>query len=378
MYRDQSAALKNEVDAANEAVVHWVARAQTGDPEAIRWYSRTVLPSVYPTPPAGVAYLRSGYSAEERHLVLERFVPDIRVLPVIDHYEITRRLEFRKVPIAERDRVAWYGEFLAQVALLTADRTFRGEIGHVLEKVTVNCLSVLQNPATGLYDAICVLSVGIPLRLFIGLNLLGLDPATCVRSLNGRVAAQPGQYAPVLPWVTADSTGSVHIDVRGVPLLEMNPDTFEQLVTELMRRMGLRVQHTGMSGDGGVDCIAFDDRPVVGGQVIIQVKRYANTVNPSMVRDLFGTLHASGASKGVLITTSGFGPESRQFAQGKPLELIDGVQLDSLLRSYGLAGAMSQPPDSLPELEMTPGLPQVSPDGRYYWDGAAWQPIEEQ
>lgn len=375
LYQQQSAILKSQVDSANEAVVQWAARAQAGDVEAIRWYCRTVLPFIYPTPPAGVAYLASGYSADERHLVLERLVPGMLILPVIDHYEISRRLEFRKIPISDGDRAAWYGEFLSQIALLTIDRTFRSEIGQILTKVTVNLRGSMQNPATGNYENVYLLSVGMLRSQFIGLNLLGVDPATCVRSLNGRITPHPGLYAPILPWVTADATGSVHFDVRGAPLLEMAPADLEILVAELMRRMGLRVEHTGMTGDGGVDCIAYDDRPVIGGRVIVQVKRYTNTVNPSVVRDLFGTLHASGASKGVLVTTSGFGPESREFAQGKPLELIDGVQLDSLLRSYRLVGTMTQPSELLPEVELQQNLAPVSPDGRYYWDGAAWQPI---
>jgi restriction system protein len=369
--------LRAEIDTANASVYHWLGRAQAGDATAIRWYCQTMLPSIYPLPPAGVAYLASGYSTEERHLVVERFVPGIGVLPTVDHYEISRRLEFHRVDMPERDRTAWYAEFLSQIALLSADRTYRSEIGHALEKVTVNCLAVLRNPATGHFDVVCVLSVGIPRRQFASINLLGVDPATCVRSFDGRLTAQPGEYSPVLPWVTAEATGDLRVDVRGAPLLEMNPSTFEQLVAELMRRMGLRTEHTGMSGDGGVDCVAYDDRPVFGGKVIVQVKRYSSTVNPSVVRDLFGTVHASGASKGVLVTTSGFGPESREFAQGKPLELIDGAQLDALLRQYGLAGSMSQQLDTgIPELAQE--LPPVSPDGRYYWDGRVWQPIDSQ
>src|SRR5947199_2417416 len=157
----------------------------------------------------------------------------------------------------------------------------------------------------------------------------------------------------------------------------MSQGTFEQLVVELLRRMGLRTEHTGMTGDGGVDCVAYDDRPVVGGKVIVQVKRYANTVSPSVVRDLFGTVHATGATKGVLIATSGFGPESRQFVQGKPLELVDGIELDVLLQQYELAGVMSQAPRTQSMSELQQEAPPISPDGRYYWDGAAWQVITD-
>ena len=41
-----------------------------------------------------------------------------------------------------------------------------------------------------------------------------------------------------------------------------------------------------------------------------------------------------GATKGILITTSGFGPTSYQFATGKPLQLIDGTALLALCHHH--------------------------------------------
>jgi hypothetical protein len=40
---------------------------------------------------------------------------------------------------------------------------------------------------------------------------------------------------------------------------------------------------------------------------------------PSAVCDLFGTMHDEGASKGILVTTSGCGAAAHEFANGKPL-----------------------------------------------------------
>jgi restriction system protein len=62
-------------------------------------------------------------------------------------------------------------------------------------------------------------------------------------------------------------------------------------------------------------------------------------VNPSAVRDLYGTVTHTGATKGILVTTSGFGPDSRAFAADKPLTLITGDQLVTMLREQGLATA---------------------------------------
>jgi restriction system protein len=42
-----------------------------------------------------------------------------------------------------------------------------------------------------------------------------------------------------------------------------------------------------------------------------------------------------GATKGVLVTTSGFGPDAHAFAKGKPLTLLDGSNLVHLLQKHG-------------------------------------------
>ncbi|MGI5048414.1 restriction endonuclease, partial [Streptomyces sp. JAC25] len=101
-------------------------------------------------------------------------------------------------------------------------------------------------------------------------------------------------------------------------LLEMDPIEFEGLVAALFRARGMHAVTTQRSNDGGVDVEAMDPDPISGGKIIVQVKRYRNTVPPSAVRDLYGTVQGAGANKGVLVTTSGFGPGSYTFAEGKP------------------------------------------------------------
>ena len=115
-------------------------------------------------------------------------------------------------------------------------------------------------------------------------------------------------------------------------LMELSPGEFESLITNLFQKMGLDTKLTQASRDGGVDCVAYDSRPILGGKVIIQAKRYKNTVGVSGVRDLFGTVHNEGASKGILVTTSGYGKAAYDFANGKPIELISGSNLLYLLK----------------------------------------------
>lgn len=42
--------------------------------------------------------------------------------------------------------------------------------------------------------------------------------------------------------------------------------------------VGLDTRQTRASRDGGVDCVAVDPRPIMGGKVVIQAKRYRHTV----------------------------------------------------------------------------------------------------
>ncbi|MFC8447887.1 restriction endonuclease [Kitasatospora sp. NPDC057223] len=119
-------------------------------------------------------------------------------------------------------------------------------------------------------------------------------------------------------------------------LLAMDPVAFEQLIARLMEAMGMKVELTARSRDGGVDVRGIDTDPFRGGNVIVQVKRYRDTVTPSAVRDLYGTLqHDQAATKAVLVTTSRFGPSSHQFVTGKPITLINGAELVGLLKHHG-------------------------------------------
>jgi len=117
-------------------------------------------------------------------------------------------------------------------------------------------------------------------------------------------------------------------------LLAMDPYDFERLVADLMTAMGYDTQRTGRSGDGGVDVEVRSDDPLASGLIVISVKRLKRTVGAHYVRELAGTVHDRDAIKGILVTTSGFGPSSYEFAAKNRLELIDGERLRGWLADY--------------------------------------------
>jgi restriction endonuclease Mrr len=113
---------------------------------------------------------------------------------------------------------------------------------------------------------------------------------------------------------------------------------FEKFITQLLRAMGFRTQITKASGDGGIDIVAMLDKPITGGQYLFQCERFApdSLVGAPIVREFYGAVSADRkASKGILITTSGFTIQAKEFAGGVGIELIDGQQLGILLAEYG-------------------------------------------
>lgn len=109
---------------------------------------------------------------------------------------------------------------------------------------------------------------------------------------------------------------------------------FENVCKRLLENMGFSVETTKASGDGGIDLIAYNSQPLLSGKYIIQCKRYSGSVGEPIIRDLYGVVTSERANKGILLTTGYFTKSAITFAESKPLELIDGVNLKELIVSY--------------------------------------------
>lgn len=114
----------------------------------------------------------------------------------------------------------------------------------------------------------------------------------------------------------------------------MDGHLFENLITELLRKMGFVVEQTKKTGDGGIDMNAYSDKPIISGRYIIQCKRFSTPISEPIIRDLYGVMTAEKANKGILITNSTFTSASIAFAENKPIELIHGTKLVDLFIQY--------------------------------------------
>jgi restriction system protein len=115
-------------------------------------------------------------------------------------------------------------------------------------------------------------------------------------------------------------------------------DALERLVGEAYRRKGYAVQETGSAaGDGGVDVVLRRE----GRTVLVQCKQWrAWTVGVKPVRELLGVVAARKADGGIVVTCGRFTQAAAAFAEGNPIELVDGPALAALVAGVQ-AGAPS-------------------------------------
>ncbi|MEH6357445.1 MAG: restriction endonuclease [Pseudomonadales bacterium] len=104
---------------------------------------------------------------------------------------------------------------------------------------------------------------------------------------------------------------------------------FEELVAEAYRRKGFSVIENHKAGaDGGVDIRLKKDNQTH----LIQCKQWkSQKVGVSVIREMFGVMTAESASSVIVITSGIFTQEAKNFADGKPIDLVDGSQLESLI-----------------------------------------------
>jgi restriction system protein len=333
--------LKDESQQQHAAIDSFKADYEGGNTDAIvHYYSialeRDRLPADFPQ------LVRVAYVPESRQLVVERQLPTVDIVPIDASYKYNKSAD--RVDSSSRPATqirALYGSIVAQVSLRTV-AIILAATTRPMESIVLNCFVDTINPATGLRIVPCLLTVRVALDTLRGLNLAQVEPVACLRTLNAQVSRSPHELAPVKPIVDFNMVDPRFIDKTDVlatlddrpNLAELTPGEFEVLMTNLFEKMGLETRLTQASRDGGVDCVAWDLRPIIGGKVVIQAKRYKHTVGVSAVRDLYGTVMNEGAAKGILVTTSGYGKSAYQFSENKPLELITGSNLLYLLAQH--------------------------------------------
>jgi restriction system protein len=253
----------------------------------------------------------------------------------------------KRINLSERARTQRYDDLIYGIVVRSVfDLAQYSELSR-FKTVAINVRSHFKSPSTGLDTDSVVASVLVAMDDVRAIDPLHINPTETFRTWKGVAAKFLSEMVPIQPVVVFNKNDERLVEGRDIlsqagetqNLAAMDWDDFEHLVRQLFelefKSANAEVKVTRSSRDRGVDAIIYDPDPIRGGKIVVQAKRYTNTVDVSSVRDLYGTVQSEGANRGILVTTSGFGPDARVFATGKPLSLIDGANLLALLQKHG-------------------------------------------
>ena len=288
------------------------------------------------------------YVEETRTLVVDYLLPKLEDMPSVKSWKyVQSRDEISSTPLSDTFRNKLYDGVICQVALRCLYELFAADVANALESIAFNGRIKSIDKSTGKPFEACILSVHVKKEEFNEINLVLVEPRACIKKLKGVAGSKLHQMAPVAPILQLDRADKRFVDSYEVAatlddssnLAAMDWEDFEHLIRELFEQEfsvnGGEVRVTQASRDGGVDAVVLDPDPIRGGKIVIQAKRYTNVVGVAAVRDLWGTVNHEGAMKGILVTTSNFGPDAYEFAKNKPITLLDGGHLLHLLERHG-------------------------------------------
>jgi len=288
------------------------------------------------------------YISESGVLVIDYDLPPLEALPNLKAVKyVQSRDSFEQSYLRENELAQLYESALYQACLRTIREIFTSDEANAVSSVTFNGLVDFLDKSTGKPARACIMSLQASKEIYAEIKLDSVDPKACFRSLKGVGSAKLAGMSAVVPILRLNKNDERFVPAHDVidsvaeatNVAAISWEEFEYLVRDIFEKEfstnGGEVKITRASRDHGVDAIAFDPDPIRGGKIVIQAKRYTNLVGVSAVRDLYGTLINEGANRGILVTTSQYGPDSYEFAKDKPITLLDGGNLLSLLERHG-------------------------------------------
>ena len=316
---------------------------------------RALATSVYPDSLRGSC--AAMFRPEARELLVEYELPRQDVIPAVKGYRYVKTKDLiQPEPRTEAEIKKLYEKLIARVALRTLAEAFDAAPATLISGIIFNGYVSAKDRTTGKPIRPLLISVHATRDDFVDIVLdePELDPVACLRGyLNAVISPHPFDLEPVRSVVQFDLSKYKFVEEMDViagldshpDLLALTPMEFEHLIRQLFEAIGMKSWVTQASKDEGVDGVAVNADPIVGGLYIFQAKRYTKMMGLEAVQALAGVVEDKNAAKGILVTTSWAGKASLDFAaRNGRIEIIDGRQLKSMLRVHlGLDVRISLP-----------------------------------
>jgi restriction system protein len=316
-----------------------------GSQEFVAALQQALATSIYPDGLHGSC--AAMFRPEACELLIEYELPRQEVVPAVVAYRYAKTKDVVQAePRKDAEIKRLYGQLIARVALRTLAEAFGATPVTLVSNIVLNGYVSAKDRATGKPIRPLLISTHATRDRFaeIVLDEPELDPEACLRAyLNAVVSPHPYDLEAVRPVLQFDLSKYKFVEEMDVvagldsrmDLLALKPVEFEHLIRQLFEAIGMKSWVTQASRDEGVDGVATNEDPIVGGLCIIQAKRYSKIVGLEAVHALAGVMEDKNAAKGVLVTTSWVGKASREFAaRNGRIEIIEGRHLKSLLLEH--------------------------------------------
>jgi len=149
---------------------------------------------------------------------------------------------------------------------------------------------------------------------------------------------RPSREKPGLAITVLDVSDEIKRYLARYPghIHHLTPHRFEELIASILRDLGLDVEITQATRDGGVDIYAYVRSQVASFLMLVECKKWApeRPIGIDVVQRLYGIQQGTSANKSMVVTTSYFTrPAQEQCRQYYPLmELRDFEDIKNWLR----------------------------------------------
>jgi len=287
------------------------------------------------------------YNKDNKMLIIEFRLPALEDYPLNKEVKyITSKNEVKNIPIPKTKFNKMFEDTTYLTLLMILQTIHKWDVEKNIEIINLNWWINGINKAKWLKENVCIASIQATKEEILPINLEFVDPKECFKSLKWIWSTKLSSITPIQPTINIDKDdsrfvsnqdvlNSVHIETN---LASMNREDFEHLIREIFEKEfswnWWEVKVTQWSKDWWVDAIAFDPDPIRWWKIVIQAKRYTNTVWVSAVRDLYWTVMNEWATKWILVTTSDFWPDAFKFCKWKPITLMNWSNLLHLLQKH--------------------------------------------
>ena len=355
----------DEKQEINDQVDQFKRNYESKDPDAIREYCRMILDSAR-YPETFPKEFTLDFVPHDQTLLVEYAVPSIHDMPILKGVEyLPAKDELGKIYLDDKERTELYDNALYHITLSVIYALFKADQADAIRAIRFSGWIASADPVTHQKEKKCILSLHTTKEAFMRISLLEEEAEKCFRQLGGVTHTQLislGSHEPVIEAneriagpdeavaeiVERDEEERIEEeDQREVDnaeettpnLAAMESEDFKQLIGDMLEKelkpYGGEVSILQTGGADELQAVALDPDPIRGGKIIIHGKLSVHPISVLEVRELFGNVMKEGALKGIFITTSNYATEARNFASEKPLSLLNGSALLSLLEKHG-------------------------------------------